>query len=88
MLRDQLGHLKHAYRTLAAEDLLKLVISIDVALVLRILKVMLLDVYPKALHDLRTWHRSFADYCLKLLAERHGLHECRIAFCHSILNYY
>mgnify|MGYP003393568059 CR=1 FL=1 len=52
MCRDELGHLEHVDDSFAAKDLLKIVVSVDITLVLRVLEVMLLDVDPERLEDL------------------------------------
>lgn len=76
MLRDELRHFKHAHLTLAPENLLERCVSIDVALILRILKVVLLDIYPELLNYLRARHRALADNLCKLIAHIERLHKC------------
>lgn len=61
MLRDELGHFEHAHHALPAKDRLECGIGVHVALVLRILEPVLLDVRPKPLHDLRAGHRALPD---------------------------
>ena len=51
MRRDDLRHLEHGY-LLLLEEWHELVVSKNVALVLRILQIMLLDVLPKILNYL------------------------------------
>jgi len=51
VLADILRQLKHGCGTLATEKSFELVVGIDVALVLRVLETMLLDVVPDALGD-------------------------------------
>ncbi len=46
---DQLGHLEHGDGAFAAEHLLELVVGVDVALVLGVLEIVLLDVDPESL---------------------------------------
>jgi len=48
---NEFRHLEHRYFALAPEDRLKLVVGHDVALVLGILKVVLLNVFPDLLND-------------------------------------
>ena len=62
---DEFRHLKHRNLLLAAKDRQKLLIGDDIALVLRVLKIVLLDVDPDLLHDLSAGHRAFADHLLK-----------------------
>ncbi len=50
--RDELRHLEHCDLAFAVEDFLQLFIREDVPLVRRILKVVLLDVFPKLLDHL------------------------------------
>src|SRR3989344_5295888 len=61
------------------------VTEIDVWLVARILKVVLLDVYPKLFNDLRPGHRPRADHGGQFRADRHRLHKRRISCCHVFL---
>src|SRR5262245_16983866 len=58
VLVDQLGHLEHRYRALAAEHGLELVVGIDVATVLLVLQAVALDVGPDLLGDLGARHRA------------------------------
>ena len=46
MLGDELRHFKHVDLSLTAEQRFELSICIDVALILLILKIVLLDVFP------------------------------------------
>ena len=57
VLCNKLGHLKHVDRLLTTKYALKSSIRIDVALVLRILKLVLLNVRPQLLRDLCSWKR-------------------------------
>lgn len=75
---DQLGHLEHGDGTLAAENLLKLLVGVDVALVLRILEIVLLDVGPEFLYDLGARHRTLADHFSQLRTDVHRLHKSGI----------
>ncbi len=52
MLGDELSHLKHVDDGLATEDCFEVGVSIDIALVGRILKIVLLDIDPQLLDDL------------------------------------
>ncbi len=63
--RDELRHLEHRDFCLSSEHRLELVIREDVALVARVLKVVLLDVFPHLLNYLRAGHRACADDCLE-----------------------
>ena len=85
MLGDQLGHLEHIHHFFATENRFQVLISIDVALVLLVLEIMLLDVYPQSLHDFRTGHRSASYYLGQLLTYLHRLHERRIRLRHNII---
>ena len=85
MLCDELGHLEHVDHLLAPEDFLQGVIGVDVALVLCILKIVLLDVDPQALHYLTTRHRTLSNDLSQVCADRHRLHKCGIRFCHRFL---
>jgi len=60
VLVDRLGHLKHI-QFLAAKDWLQLVVSQDFPSVLRILKIVLLDVGPNLFCDFTSGQRFCAD---------------------------
>ena len=76
--RDELRHLKHGYFCFTTEERLKLVIREDVALVSWVLEVILLNVLPDLLSDLRAGHGAGPDNCLKFRREGHGLRKCRV----------
>lgn len=75
MLCDELGHLEHVDHLLAPEDFLQGVIGVDVALVVGILELVLLDVRPQRFDDFRAWHGTTANNDGQLFAYLHGLHE-------------
>ena len=75
MLADELGHLEHVDRVLVENDLQGLV-GIDVALVLGILQLVLLDVRPELLDHLGAGKGLVADDLGELSAGGEGLHEC------------
>src|SRR5262245_40626846 len=75
MPADQLGHLEHRYLSLAAEHRLQLVVGVDHAPVLLVLKAVTLDVAPDLLGHLGTRHRARADHRRERAARRHRLHE-------------
>jgi len=54
VLADELGHLKHVDDLLAAEHYLERGIRVNVALILRVLEIVLLDVDPKLFYDFAT----------------------------------
>lgn len=83
VLRDQLGHLEHAYGLLAAEHLLEVGIGVDIPPVLGVLEAVFLDVFPQFLNDFRPGQRTLAYDCLKLRRELHWLHERGI--CHAFI---
>src|SRR3989344_1944106 len=83
MLSDKFCHLKHVDGLFAAENIFQILIRVDIPLVLRILEVVLFNVYPKLLYNLRPWHRAFADYKSKLPAHIHWLHKSRIGLDHD-----
>ena len=85
MLRDELRHLEHVHGLLAAEHFLQLLISVDIALVLWVLEVMLLDVRPELLDDLRARQGTLADDCSEFFADCERLHERGCCFCCHIL---
>src|SRR5262249_41211371 len=72
---DQLGHLEHRDRALAAEDRLELVVGVDHALVLLVLEAVALDVAPDLLGDLGARHRARSDHRRERGARGHCLHE-------------
>src|SRR6185503_2509406 len=80
VLGDELSHLKHRDGLLAVEHLLEILIGVDVALVLLILKAFLLDVYPELLDDLRAGHRALDNDRSQIGANSHRLHELIIFF--------
>src|SRR5262252_3784421 len=61
VLVDQLGHLEHRDFALAAENGLELVVGVDHAALLRILKPVALDVGPELLRDLGARDRIASD---------------------------
>ena len=61
MRRDELRHLEHRDFALPAEDGFQLVIREDIAFVCRILKIILLDVFPKLLDHFGSRERPRAD---------------------------
>src|SRR6266496_5157387 len=74
---DQSGHLEH--RDLAAaEDRTEVLVGVDHAAVLRILKTLTLDVAPEFLGDLGAWHRRAADVVGELATGLHRFHERRV----------
>lgn len=57
MRGDEFRHLEHSHLVLS-EDGAKLIVSEDISLVLRVLKIVLLDVFPKLLNDFRSRERG------------------------------
>jgi hypothetical protein len=80
VLRDELGHLEHGHLLLAAEDRLKLRISVDVRALLRILETILLDVVPELLRDLATRSRFVTHNGAESGIHVDGSHERGIWF--------
>ena len=74
---DEAGHLEHRDLT-ASEDRTEVLVSVDHAAILRILKTLTLDVAPEFLGDFCAWHWRAAYYSGKLTARLHRLHECRV----------
>jgi hypothetical protein len=66
MAGEVLVHLEHRHLVLA-EDLLELVVSQDLAAVLRVLQVVRADVLPDLAHHLTPRERARADYLGQLL---------------------
>src|SRR5437773_50964 len=83
MAADELCHFKHAHLLLAAEDALKVFISIDVTSFLSILKIILLDVVPNTLHYFRSRERAVAHDGLKGASDLHRFHKSRVWFTFS-----
>ena len=75
VLADELGHLEHIDDLLATEHNLERGVRIDIAFVLRILELVLLDVCPKLLDDFATRMRTFANHRSECLADLHRFHE-------------
>src|SRR5262245_37809016 len=75
MLRDELRHLEHADLALATENGAKLVVRIDHRALGLVLKLVLLDVRPKLLRDLRTRNRLRTDDLGERARRRERLHE-------------
>src|SRR5207245_8073913 len=75
VLRDQLGHLEQADLLLAPEDLLERLVGVDHPAVLAVLQLVLLDVVPELLGDLRPWQRFRPDDLGEHRVGRHRLHE-------------
>ena len=80
MLRNKLRHVEHRHLGFAAEYDLQVRVSVDVSPVLLVLKVILLDVYSKLLHDLGAGYRFGSDDFAERFAGLQRLHECRICF--------
>src|SRR4051812_1304324 len=72
---DEAGHLEHRDLT-ASKDRAEILVSVDHAAVLRILKTLTLDIAPQFLRDLCARHRAAADYRGEFAARLHWLHEC------------
>ena len=51
MLTDELRHFKHIDHGFTAKDGFELIVGIDISFVLGILKIVLLDVFPKGAND-------------------------------------
>lgn len=62
--RDELCHLEHGHLVLAENDA-ELVISLDVALIRRILEIMLFDIVPEFLYHFRARKGPLADHRLE-----------------------
>src|SRR3989442_15731451 len=84
VLADELGHLEHVDRALAAENGLEGGVGVDVALVLAVLQLVLLDVHPELLDDLGARQRLAADDFGELGAGGQSLHEGGVCFGHVI----
>lgn len=78
MSRNELRHFEHGHFLLAAKDSQELLIREDVALVLRVLEVVLLDVDPDLLNDFRAGHRTLSDNCFQFRRKVHWLCKGRI----------
>lgn len=72
---DEFCHFKHVHCFFCAENFLKLLIWIDIALVLRILQVVFLDVRPELFSHFCTWDWCRADYSSEVCARFHRLHK-------------
>src|SRR5450759_1223029 len=82
MIVDEAGHLEH--RDLAAaEDRTEVLIGVDHAAVLCILKTFPLDVLPELLRHFGARHRRAAHYVREIAARLHRLHECCVG--HALL---
>src|SRR5688500_16212513 len=80
VLADELRHLEHRDLALAIEYRAKLVVRVDHAALLRILKSVPLDVLPQLLRDFGAWNRRAADDGRKGGVELHRPHERRVGF--------
>jgi len=65
MLADQLGHFKHVDHRFAAENFFQSRVGNNVALVLRVLQVGLLDVSPEFFDHLGARHRTLSHTTAK-----------------------
>src|SRR6266568_6086405 len=74
---DQSGHFEHGDLS-ATEDGTEVLVGVDHAAVLRILKTLTLDVAPQFLGDLGARHRRAADDVGEIAAGLHRLHERRV----------
>src|SRR3981081_1032641 len=70
-------HLEHGDLS-AAEDRTEVLVGVDHATVLRILKTLTLDVLPEFLGDFGARHRGAAHHRGEIAARLHGLHERRV----------
>src|SRR3954469_6253184 len=77
VLGEVLVHLEHSHAVFA-EHLLQLVVGLDLALVLRVLEVVLLDVVPNLAHHLRPGQRLGAHHGCKLFRRLQRLHQGRV----------
>src|SRR5690606_25146745 len=85
MLREMLVHLEHRHAILA-EDLPQLVIGNDLALVLRVLQIVLLDMVPDLADHLAARQRRRAGDLAELFRGRdRPLQSALPTFCHSFL---
>jgi tRNA(Leu) C34 or U34 (ribose-2'-O)-methylase TrmL len=75
---DEAGHLEHRDLT-APKDRTEVLVRVDHAAVLRILKTLTLDVVPQFLGDFGPWHCAAADYrgavAIALGSEARGLSD-------------
>src|ERR1700704_58818 len=77
VLVDEPCHLEHGDLS-AAEDRTEVLVGVDHAAILRILKTFPLDVLPEFLGDFGARHRRAAHYVREIAARPHRLHERRI----------
>lgn len=75
--RDEFRHLEHGDFVLA-EDCLQFVIREDVALVLRVLEIVFLDVDPDLLCDFGARERTGANDCLEFRGQSKRFGKCRV----------
>lgn len=80
MLRNELGHFKHADRGLAAENLLQVFVRIDVPLILLVLQTVLFDVDPEFFDDFRARHWTLTNDGGEFSAHSHRFHKSGIYF--------
>lgn len=75
VLADELGHLEHIDDRLTGKHGLERHVCFDVSLILRILKLMLLDIRPKLFYDFTARHRTLTDHHREFFADLHRFHE-------------
>ena len=75
MGRDLFRHLEHV-DLLGTNDTAKFLVWVDLSFFFGILKLVLLDVFPKFLGDFCSGHWTFADDFGKGIAYLDGLHQC------------
>ncbi len=80
MLGDKFRHFKHIHCALATKDSLEIGVSIDVAPILGILKIVLLDVSPKLLYYFGARKRSGSHNLRQISANLHWLHKRGVHF--------
>ena len=76
---DELRHLEHAHALLTVENRLQQIVSVDLGLLLRILKLVLLDVVPQLLGQIRARERLGTDDLGEGLIGLDGLEESSVS---------
>ena len=85
--RDELRHLEHRDLGFAAEHGLQLVVSVDLSADLCVLQLVLLDVSPELLGELRAGQRGRADDSSESRIGRDRFHERSIRFTSSFFGH-
>ena len=80
MLGDEFRHLEHIDSSFASEHRLKSGVGVDIALLLRVLEIILLDIDPECLYNFRPRHRPLPTTAASSGLTFNGLMNAELLF--------